>query len=271
MGLYRIVTGLLLVVGLSMNVAAMDSNALYENAKPSLGLVISLDADRVPVESASGFFVNDSGALVTSLHALAGASSVRVKASDGRFYDATGVIAFDAARNLVILQTLASGFKPLTAADAPSVGTELLPVGSPDAVQETLESATLNSSDGERITLVGSVGAWTDGGPVLNSDGRAVGIITNPPVAGLMRTDVVPYRAITMLLSSGNATALIPIEEVAGIAAPRTIYTGASDQLPEYLDRPIPIPSSRETGTKVIAIVGLLFFIGLGVEATSGI
>src|SRR5688572_29428801 len=57
----------------------------------------------------SGFIVDPSGTIVTNLHVIEGATTIAVKLPNGDIYDDVRVRAFDARKDLAIIQVL--GFR----------------------------------------------------------------------------------------------------------------------------------------------------------------
>ena len=55
--------------------SAVDPVAVYDAVAPAVGIVVTFDAQRYPVDSGPGFFVAEDDLFVTQLHMLAGATS----------------------------------------------------------------------------------------------------------------------------------------------------------------------------------------------------
>ncbi len=75
---------------------------VVERAKPAVVVVHA----RTPsgVVTGTGFVVDSSGVVVTSLHVIRGASSASVKCSNGTVFDEVTIRVLDAQRDLAILQ-----------------------------------------------------------------------------------------------------------------------------------------------------------------------
>jgi len=184
--------------------------ALATRLLPSVVSVIDLDAGsamvgheagRAPKTTAgeapgaslgAGFVVDERGHVVTNRHVLGPAARIRVQLADGRELGAR-LVGHDAQTDLAVLRVEGGGEKlpalALGDSDRLLVGDWVLAVGSPFGLGHSL-SAGIVSAKGRRDLLEPAVGYWnfiqTDaainpgnsGGPLVDLDGRVVGIST---------------------------------------------------------------------------------------------
>ena len=185
--------------------SAVDPVAVYDAVAPAVGIVVTFDAQRYPVDSGPGFFVAEDDLFVTQLHMLAGATSASVKTATGVFVDVVAVAAYDPATNLVAFRTEASGVAPAELAAASArVGSPVVLGGSVDGIATAFGLGTvldtLFDAAGNRFyALDAPVDAWNAGAPVLNASGAVVGIAGHAesgPVA-------VTAQTVTAMLSRG--------------------------------------------------------------------
>lgn len=144
---------------------------------------------------ANGAVVSSDGLILTSSHAVEGASQLRVGLSSGQGFDAV-IAGTDQRHGLVLLRAVgAQGLAPIpVASSAPRVGDTAIIVYSPPGSGLGVEVGTV-SSVGDTVTTArgSSTGTSTlsgaisidatpqpgaDGGLVLNSEGQLVGIVT---------------------------------------------------------------------------------------------
>ncbi len=155
----------------------------------------------------SGFFVNDQGYLVTNHHVIEGATTITIHTYRGYSYPAT-VVGSDRLTDLALLRASIPGYEitPLIFADYSlvRVGQKAIVVGSPLATGSSLGldrsptvttgiiSATDRSLPVESLTRPGvndytienliqtdaAVNPGNSGGPLLNSSGEVVGVVT---------------------------------------------------------------------------------------------
>lgn len=157
----------------------------------------------------SGFIV-PGGRIVTSLHVVAGANAVVVKTSSGAEHVVQGVRAFDRTEDLAVLDAgikapglaLANGLD-----EAP--GSPVVIVGNPEGLEGTVSTGVIS---GKRMTRSGTVLLQVDapispgssGGPVLDRNGRVIGVVEMFFTHGQNLNFAVPGRYVERLLASSN-------------------------------------------------------------------
>jgi 2-alkenal reductase len=165
--------------------------SVFERASPA---IVEIGVSQLfSQQSGSGFFVDAEGHIVTNAHIVSMAGDVRVTLHDGRTLDAT-LLGSSRADDLAILQVdpdLASDIEPLRLADSDRVipGQLAIAIGSP---YENTNSVTVGVVSGRGRSQVGSLNRpvpeliQTDaalnpgnsGGPLLNSSGEAIGVVS---------------------------------------------------------------------------------------------
>jgi len=143
--------------------------------------VVAIETDQGT--TGAGFFAGQKCHVITSAHVISDASTIVLKTSGRRLYLGQ-VLATDAERDLAILTTNAPecGALELESASA-GVGTEVFAVGSPLGLQGTVTkgivSATRTTSSGIRyIQIDASLNPGNSGGPLVNQQGRVLGVNT---------------------------------------------------------------------------------------------
>ena len=138
----------------------------------------------------SGVIVDSKGLVVTSLHVVKDASDIRIVLGDRRSFDATVVVA-DQAADLALLQ-LKHTDAPLPAieivdSDALSVGDLVLAIGNPFGVGQTVTSGIISglsrSAAGVNeydyfIQTDAAINPGNSGGALVNMRGELIGINT---------------------------------------------------------------------------------------------
>jgi S1-C subfamily serine protease len=139
----------------------------------------------------SGVVVDDQGDIMTALHVVDGASSIRVT-----FIDGSTAVAVVSQRHpeldLAVLQAAAlpTAAQPATLGNpgAIRVGSEVFAVGSPFGLADSMSAgvvSALNRSftapSGQKLTglfqIDAAVNPGNSGGPLVNRDGQVVGIV----------------------------------------------------------------------------------------------
>jgi S1-C subfamily serine protease len=138
----------------------------------------------------SGFVYGDQGHVVTNYHVVEGAQSVEVTLADGNSYDAR-VVGSDPSTDLAVLEVDAPQdiLKPLAIGDSDSleVGEQVVAVGSPFGLEETVTTGIVSALD-RRITAPdgfaiddaiqtdAAINHGNSGGPLVNMRGEVVGV-----------------------------------------------------------------------------------------------
>ena len=141
--------------------------------------------------SGSGFVYDREGHIVTNFHVIEGADELTVTFGDGQTYDAE-LVGSDAVNDLAVLKIDAGGDlpDPLPLADSSQlrVGQYTLAIGNPFGLDQTLttgvisalgrviESPEDNRFIGEAIQTDAAINPGNSGGPLLDLQGRVVGV-----------------------------------------------------------------------------------------------
>jgi putative serine protease PepD len=138
----------------------------------------------------SGFVYDTAGHVVTNEHVANGATSVRVTLSNGKTYGAT-VVGSDASTDLAVLKVDAprDALHPLALADSSSlaVGQGVVAIGSPFGLDGTVTAGIVSALHREiqapnnftiedAIQTDAAINHGNSGGPLLDLDGRVVGV-----------------------------------------------------------------------------------------------
>ncbi|WP_329471422.1 trypsin-like peptidase domain-containing protein [Streptomyces sp. NBC_01723] len=97
----------------------------------------------------SGVIITDDGEIITNNHVVSGASSVKVRTSDGKQYTAE-VVGTDSRKDLALIKLEnASGLKAasLGDSDAVGVGDQVVAIGSPEGLTGTVTSGIVSALD----------------------------------------------------------------------------------------------------------------------------
>ncbi|MFG2542391.1 S1C family serine protease [Streptomyces sp. NPDC048594] len=97
----------------------------------------------------SGVIITDDGEIITNNHVVSGASSVKVRTSDGKQYTAE-VVGTDSKKDLALIKLEnASGLKAasLGDSDAVGVGDQVVAIGSPEGLTGTVTSGIVSALD----------------------------------------------------------------------------------------------------------------------------
>lgn len=176
-----------------------------------------------------GFVVSSDGLIVTSIHAIHGATALRVSTTDGHAYDAT-IVRADAVHGVVVLRAVgAQNLTPLAfAGTAASIGDLAIavahaPPGSPTLSTGTVSGTgrTLTLGDGEPqlsnvLTVDATADPREDGAPLLTGAGAVIGVVVDAGGA-----------APGLIAMSGRDAAAL-VQQVSGSGSSATPAFGAT-------------------------------------------
>lgn len=152
---------------------------VYRRASPA---VVSVDAGD---GSGSGSIVTPTGLVLTNAHVVGRSPTARVRLADGREF-VGDVIGFPTSRvDLAAIQLRGNPTNLPTVAIAPSgtvqVGQRAFAIGNPFGLQGTLTVGIVSRIDSERglIQTDAAINPGNSGGPLLDSDGRLIGVNTS--------------------------------------------------------------------------------------------
>jgi putative serine protease PepD len=174
---------------------------------------------------ANGVVVSSDGLILTSAHAVEGATQLRVGLPTGRGFDAT-IVGVDAGHGLVLLRAAgASGLTPISLAGSPpAVGDTAIAisrsisgglgvgVGTVSSVGQTvvMDSAT-GASVSDAISIDASAEPDADGAPVLDGAGQLTGIVVTvtaaTPPPGLTALSLDAAETLIATVSGGSTAA----------------------------------------------------------------
>jgi serine protease Do len=148
---------------------------------------------QVVLEQGSGIIINDRGDILTNQHVLGGSARVVVFLADGRKLQGV-MVAADSKYDIGLVHVTAGGLTPAKLGDSDKirVGQWAIAIGSPFGLEHTVTvgviSATGRSGLGEGtygdfIQTDASINPGNSGGPLLDINGRVIGI-TNMMLAG---------------------------------------------------------------------------------------
>jgi S1-C subfamily serine protease len=141
----------------------------------------------------SGVVVNDSGSVLTALHVVAEATAIRLTFADGSKSTAT-IASKDAATDIAVLTPDAppANIVPATLGNPATmrIGSDAYVVGNPFGLYGSLSSGVVSGLDrsfqepgGDRvykglIQVDAAINPGNSGGPLVDRNGRVVGIVT---------------------------------------------------------------------------------------------
>jgi hypothetical protein len=190
---------------LSLTLASKELSATEVAAKcaPAVFHVMLLSKTGDTIRDASGFFINSSGLAVTNYHVIKNMTSAKIKMTDGKSYDITGVYDYSEENDLALIQVNGSNFPYLDLADSASVvtGQNIYAIGYPLAVDQTVTPGTITNAshmvDGINYIMINaSISSGSSGGALINSAGKVLGVTSASYSAGQNLNLAVPINLL---------------------------------------------------------------------------
>ncbi len=181
---FRIIALLVALAATAGTVSAEALPDLVARIEPAVVLIRTFDCAGCPLRTGSGFFINPDGELVTSRHVLNNACRASAETADGSKYwvsRATGVNpAFDLIK-LKVERPVGTTPHLEIAAELPRKGETVAVLGNPCCyrfvVSQGIVAGFQDLSVGRTIQVTAPIGPGSSGSPVVNMDGKVVGVI----------------------------------------------------------------------------------------------
>ncbi len=156
----------------------------------------------------SGFVVASDGKIATNLHVIRDLKQGGVQLASGEIFDSFTILAFDERRDIAIIQVPAIDLAKVELGNSNDVvvGESVIVVGSPRGLEGTITTGVVSAvrdhpaaKNFKLIQTDAAVNPGNSGGPLVNSKGQVIGVIT------------------AKLTHSENLNFAIPINHVRGL------------------------------------------------------
>lgn len=166
----------------------------------------------------SGFIVTASGAVITNLHVVRGAATVRVKLPSGDVYKTADLVDVDDQKDIAILKL--KGFKlPIVAlgdSDRAEVGDAILVISSPEGLTNSLSTGVISGVrrlDTHRIfQITAPISQGSSGGALFDASGELIGIVTYVLKSGQNINFAVPINYARGMIGEGVKLTLAQLQ-----------------------------------------------------------
>ena len=179
-----------------IQIKSADFSAIVDDVLQS---VVSVQTN---VGQGSGAIIDAKGYIVTNVHVISGASTIRAVTYSGKTYNANTVVGYDSNADIAVLKIDAAGLKALNFGDSDEVkvGEKVIAAGNPAGLSFTVTEGIvsafrLGSNNLKYIQTDVPINPGNSGGPLINTKGEIVGI-NNFKVGG--------FEGLGFAISSNN-------------------------------------------------------------------
>ncbi len=175
-----------------------DYSELYEKLYPSVVTILTAETTFTDGEAAqggglgTGVLVDAKGLVMTAAHVVASAEAIVVKAHDGKLYEAEVISSVSAADvALIKLKEVPKNIPvaKLGDSDAVKIGSQVLVIGAPFGLEYSLSIGHVSGKQKRGAIIAGemmeflqtdaSINTGNSGGPIYNSKGEVIGIVSS--------------------------------------------------------------------------------------------
>jgi S1-C subfamily serine protease len=168
---------------LAITIAAPPPRQLPADLNKVLASVVTLKSGDT---HATGFIISRDGYVLTAEHVVSGLDVIMVRLSSGLELEAK-VVRSNPGTDDALIKLPGTGYEPLALAltASPAVGTEVYAIGTPlmeelnNSVSKGVVSAVRKLDSIDVIQTDANVNSGNSGGPLINTAGQAVGIISS--------------------------------------------------------------------------------------------
>ncbi|MGB3088148.1 MAG: tetratricopeptide repeat-containing serine protease family protein [Phycisphaerae bacterium] len=205
--------------------SVLSAEQVFSRVSPAVVRVVVRDREFKEIGLGSGFFVTADGLLVTNHHVVRGAEFATVLRADGSTLFVDGVLALDEDHDLAVLKVGGTGLPCLEVAPAaaapPPVGSRVYAIGNPQGLTNTLSEGLVSGirrEGGEvrAIQTTAAISPGSSGGPLVDSQGRVVGVMTAYLAGGQGLNFAVPAAAVRAAIARAATRKPAPLASAGG-------------------------------------------------------
>lgn len=165
--------------------AETDLKELVKKTRPSVVLIKTFDNNGKQLGFGTGFFIDNSGHIISNYHVLKGAYSAKVINIEGVEWPITHIVDQNKSNDLIKLITEGDPLSFLDISnERPQIGEKVFLIGHPKGFTGTVSDGIISSIrripgfSCEMLQLTAPISPGSSGGPVLNMRGQVIGVVT---------------------------------------------------------------------------------------------
>lgn len=157
---------------------------LARSVRPSLVSIEPAGRDGEIAGVGTGFIIAADGLIATNMHVIGEARPLRVELPDGKRLEVTGIHSWDRKKDLAIIRVDAKDLPVLELGDSSALaqGDYVAAMGNPLGLRFSVVEGVVSAMqevDGQNMVQIAMpVERGNSGGPLLNKDGKVVGVVS---------------------------------------------------------------------------------------------
>lgn len=182
-------------------------------ARASVVSIVTLDRHGQPLRHGSGFFISEDGDVVTNIHVLEGAKKALIRSADGREGEVVEVMRHLSMVDLAVVSTTIRKSSPIVInySDRMGVGDGISALAAATDGSVTVSGGSIKGTKLSKLTkifeITPAVSPGASGGPVVDEEGRAVGVAASYHHLGPDYAFAIPIRFLQKMTKE-----LMPVE-----------------------------------------------------------
>ncbi len=196
----------------------LTAREIAQRTFPSVVLLLTQDAQGQPLALGSGFFVRP-GIIATNVHVIEGAARGWAKVvGQSTRSEIEGTVGTDEGKDLALVRVSNEAAQPLPLGNSAQVlaGDSVLVVGNPRGLEGTLSqgivSAVRTIESETFLQITAPISPGSSGGPVLDGQGRVIGVAVATLRGGQNLNFAVPVSSLSALLA--HTSSLRPLSTI---------------------------------------------------------
>src|SRR6185295_6538510 len=183
---------------------------LVKKARPSIVLITMSGRESTDNRLGTGFVISADGLIATNFHVIGESRPIAVQTSDGKKLAVTEVRAWDRNLDLAVLKVDGKDLPALELGDSTKLeqGAPMVALGNPYGLKNSVVGGVISEvreMEGRRmLQLAMPVEPGNSGGPVLDGQGKVVGIVTLKSLVQQNIAFAVEVNALKPLLEKPN-------------------------------------------------------------------
>ncbi|MBO4280913.1 MAG: trypsin-like peptidase domain-containing protein [Lachnospiraceae bacterium] len=163
---------------------------VYASLSGSMVEIHTYDKKGQGISLGSGFFIDETGTVLTNFHVMEGAYSAEIVMYDSKSYRVTDIVGYDKDIDLCVIKTAAKETKAVTFFEGEvKTGETVYTIGSSIGLTGTFSNGIVSTAsrknDGvEYIQITAPISKGNSGGPLVNEFGEVLGVNTFQMVDG---------------------------------------------------------------------------------------